>query len=124
MASVEQQMIQKLLERVNDLEHKVNALKEFISPDKAPIVCGLTPSEALLMYIIRTASPEYVSALRMYAALCDLNNREPQLKVIDALIHKGYKKLKPHGIKLHRAYNVGVRMDLESAAAYDKLLEM
>lgn len=113
-----------LRKRVEYLELQVEALEQALHglSGKHPVVAGLTPNETRIFAMIRKRSPNAVRRSSIMDAMYALRavDEQPTIKVIDVLVCRGRKKLKPFGIEIKTVWGVGYSMDAESAARWDQ----
>lgn len=70
----------------------------------------LTVHEFEILEALRRASPRTMSKEALLAALYQLRNEEPEIKIIDVFVCRLRKKLKPLGVNIDTVWGRGYRL--------------
>jgi len=70
----------------------------------------LTVHEFEILEALRHAAPRILSKEALLAALYQLRNEEPEIKIIDVFVCKLRKKLRPLGVNIDTVWGRGYRL--------------
>jgi len=101
------EMIDTLQREVETLRERVRQLEDALTPSAGlPLEWGLTATEARLFSAIagrEMATKQYL----MTALYSDRPDEEPEIKIVDVLVCKIRKKLRPFGVEIKTIWGQG-----------------
>ncbi len=101
----------RLRQQVADLEYQVRELKRILSPKyRFPQSLGLTKSQQIALDSILACAPHPATRDRIHAALYFDRDEAPDSRLIDSLVSRVRRALRPHKISIRSARGIGYSM--------------
>lgn len=113
-----QRIVTDLREQLGERDEVIRQLKVAMIPERRlPSIISMQPMCELLTMFLFSKSPHVVSRENIFLAVYGgMSETDP--KVLDVMLYKARKKLRPHGIGIESRVRSGCRMPADSA---DKL---
>lgn len=123
--SVDSYLIDRVTERLDELEDKVAALVQSMQPVPVPAAKSVTKAQSIVLSALRRRSPNVVSTDSLLDLLesCGATRGAITAKVLQVHITKIRRQLEGDGVTINNRHNIGYYMTIEAAAAYDALCE-
>lgn len=108
--------VQKLEAENEELRAHIGRLEDLLGMRlDAPLEFGLTPTEARLFGLLTRVEMATKDRI-MFALYASRIDAEPEIKIVDVLVHHIRKKVEPFGITIETLWGTGYRMPPEAKA--------